>query len=46
MTDDLGGQLWFLRALILWAVVWAVLEYLRVQRRRKRDKYHFLNEDH
>lgn len=35
---------WFLLALSAWAVIWAVLEKLAYERRRKRDKYADLNE--
>lgn len=45
MHDDLTVQVWFLRAIIVWAVGWAVLERLRYERRRrKRDKYWSVNE--
>lgn len=44
MSDDLAGQLWFLRAIAIWFVAWAALEHLRYRRRLKRDKYADLNE--
>lgn len=37
------GQ-WFLLVLGAWALIWAVLEKLAYERRRKRDKYIDLNE--